>query len=583
MRTIILSEHGIVPDTDITLKLRELFLKYSENTEFVFEEGDYYFSPFAEMEMDYRLSNTVVIPLRTLGILMKNMQNCTVSGNGARLWFEGHMQPFTLDNCNNITIKDFTINWKKPFMAEGIIISYTDEYADVYINPEKFPHRMNNNWLEFDIGADQWFPLYDWSHIIFEPHFRCVRRDTGDDFVPKSIEDLGENTYRIKLEKPVKLMNGDIVVLRHNARMHAGIFSEKCQDLIFEDITVHSCGGLGFLAQFCHNLIYRRINFIPDTKSGRFISGGRDDGMHITCCSGEVVITESSFVGLMDDPINVHGCSVYSDEANGEFSLRCKYGHEKAQGFLYWAEEGDEIAFINRANMSRIGTARVKSYTLEKSDTFILTFDAPILKEIIEMANRGGALALDNLTHTASFICTKNRFGSCRARSVLVSTPKPVLIADNYFESSGAAIVISGDANYWFESGECADVEIRNNVFTDACLTSSYQFCDGIINISPVIPNPETDKPFHKNIRIIENTFDSADNPILYALSCKGLQFSKNRIFKSPSAEKWLSADSQISLHFCSDSKLTENEWIGKFSIEKALKTENCKNIISDI
>ena len=143
--------------------------------------------------------------------------------------------------------------------------------------------------------------------------------------------------------------------------------------------------------------------------------------------------------------------------------------------------------------------------------------------------------------------------------------------------------MVAGDSNYWFESGECGDVEIRNNVFTDMCLTSMYQFCAGVISVCPVIPAPQVDKPYHKNLRIIGNTFDSADTPILYAFSCSGLQFTRNRIFKSPSADKWHPADYRIFLRYCVDASLTENEWIGKFSDNVVLKTEDCERIISEL
>ena len=576
MKKIILSEYGICKDTDITLKLLEIFKTNPENTEFSFEEGDYYLSPKEELIMDYRLSNTDVLPSRKLGIFLKNMKNCVLNGNGARLWFEGHMQPFTLDRCSNIEIKNFVINWKKPLVAEGIIKNITEKYADVYIDSKKFPHRLADNWLEFDVGADEWYPLWHDSHIIFEPHFRTVRRASGDSFVARSVEKIDTDLYRMTLRNPVNVMNGDIAVLRHNSRMHAGIFTEKCNDITVEDIVIHSCGGLGCLAQFCNNLTYRRIHLIPDTTAGRLITSGRDDGMHITCCSGTVNITECTFLGLMDDPINVHGCCVTSDEAVDGKTLRCNYRHEQAQGFVYWAEEGDEIAFIDRGNMSRIHTAELESYTLEKEDTFILKFKDELPKEIIEQANRGDALALDNLTHTAAFNCSNNRFGSCRARSILVSTPKPVVIENNYFESSGTSILVAGDSNFWFESGECNDVTIRNNVFTHACLTSEYQFCEGVISIYPIVPKPEIDKPYHKNIKITGNTFDTADTPVLYGYSCKNLEFSNNRIFKSNAAAKWHKRDALIGLSYCVDAKIENNEWIGKFS-DEILKTENCE------
>ena len=580
MKTVVLSQKGILPDTDITTALHHLFSEYTSDTTFVFEKGDYYFSPCDEMRFDYSLSNTTELPVRTLGIYMKNMNSCTIEGNGARFWFEGHMQPLTLDSCKNIVVKDIKINWKKPLVAEGIVRAVTPEYTDVYISSESFPHRLSNEWLEFDVGAGEWYPLCNRSQIIFESHFRTVRRNTGDNFWVKSISELEEkDIYRFWLHYPAGAQVGDILVLRHNERYHAGIFSERCRDIFFENITVHSCGGLGCLSQFCENVTYKQVHFIPDRSLGRFVTNGRDDGMHITCNKGKVTITECTFLGLMDDPINVHGCCVTGDEVVNMETLRCHYRHEQAMGFLYWAEAGHEVAFIDRKNMSRIGTAKVKSYKLESRDTFLLEFAEALPKHILELAKIEDSLALENLTNTAELVCTNNRFGSCRARGMLISTPKPVLIENNYFESSGSAILVAGDANNWFESGECNDVIIRNNVFTHACLTSDYEFCQGVISICPTIPKPEIDKPFHKNIVICNNTFDNADTTVLYAYSCKNLDFSNNLIFKSNAAEKWHPTNSRIKLSYCVDSTLKNNKWVGEFKVEPVFEKDNCENI----
>jgi len=305
--------------------------------------------------------------------------------------------------------------------------------------------------------------------------------------------------------------------------------------------------------------------------------------MHITCNSGTVTITECTFLGLMDDPINVHSCCVTSDEVVNDRTLRCKYRHHQACGFHYWAEAGDTIAFIERKHMSQAGEAKVVSYTLEDKDTFTLTFDAPLPAEILALAEAGEALALDNLTHTAAFICTKNRFGSCRARGILVSTPQPVRIAENYFSSSGSAILVAGDSNYWFESGECHDVEIVDNVFTDVCLSSMYQFCDGMISICPVVPEPDVNLPFHKHIRIVGNTFDSPDTPVLYAYSCADLVFTGNRIFHSPCAPKWHPGDWRIRLDHVKDAVLADNLWVGDFGgLSHFVKADDCLNITAE-
>lgn len=580
MKTIILREYGILPGEDCTLRLHALLQQHKQDVTFVFEQGDYLFE--SRLEADYRLSNTDVLPVRKLGIWMQGMKNVHLQGNGARLWFSGQMQPFTLDHCEDCTVANFTIDWKKPMVAEGVVRAYTEKSVDLYVDPELFPHRLTEEgWLEFDTGNGEWYPLSCGSQIQFDTNTHTVRCDTGDKFSPApKMEAVGEHVYRMYHKREDGVVDtaiGNINVLRHNARQHAGIFTEKCKNILFEDITVYSCGGLGCLAQFCDTLTYRRVNFEPNEAIGRLITSGRDDGMHITCCSGQITITQCSFLGLMDDPINVHSCCVVADQILDSRTIRCRYMHPQAQGFLYWAEQGDEISFIERSHMQTFATARAASYALEAPDTFLLRF-AEDLPESVLQADPAG-LALDNLTHTAAFTCTQNRFGSCRARGILVSTPKAVRISENVFESSGSAVLVAGDSNYWFESGECHDVEISDNVFTNTCLSSMYQFCEGMISICPVVPQPETDKPFHKNIRVTGNVFDTPDVPVLYGFSTAGLRFSGNRICRAHGGKAWHPGKHLIRLKNCSHVEIGDNTYVGHFNLGR-LHEENCSDVI---
>ncbi len=581
MTKILLKDHGILPGaTDCTLALAELFAANSENAEFVFEPGDYHFSP--KIFRDLRLSNTDVLPVRKLGILLENAKNVRLTGatdGKTRLLFEGQMQAVTILHSKNVTMTDFIIDWEKPLVSEGIVTAFTDETVDVYIDPVAYPHVVHDNNVVFDIGADEWSPKNQWGEIEFDEMTRTVRRTTGDRFhLGQFLGEVGDHIYRFSSNHPDTAV-GNIVVLRHNERQHAGIFTEKCKNVTIDNVTVHSCGGLGCLAQFCENLTYRRVHFLPNLEAGRKVISGRDDGMHITCCSGIVTITECSFLGLMDDPINVHSCCVTGVEWLDERTLRCRYMHPQACGFHYWAEPGDDMVFIDRNPMTQIARATTESYTLESDELFLLTFTEPVDEAI--RSREPKTISLDNLTHTAAFTCTKNRFGSCRARGVLVSTPKPVRIQNNLFQSSGSAILVAGDSNYWYESGECHDVEISGNVFTDTCLSSMYQFCEGIISVCPVVPKPDVKHPFHKNIRIHDNTFDTPDTPVLYGFSTDGLSFTHNRIFRSPSAENWHPGQNLIKLRHCRNVVCADNEWIGLFTIGMT-DIENCENVFTD-
>jgi len=130
----------------------------------------------------------------------------------------------------------------------------------------------------------------------------------------------------------------------------------------------------------------------------------------------------------------------------------------------------------------------------------------------------------------------------------------------NTFESSGSAILIAGDANYWYESGGVKDVTIRNNHFTDLCLTSMYQFCEAVISIYPEIPKPDPARPaFHRNIRIENNRFDLFDYPVLYAKSVDGLTFNRNKLLHSTRFEPWHPRKTGISLEACLDVEIKDN------------------------
>lgn len=577
MKKIILREYGIVPDSDCTLSLLSLFESNKTDTEFVFEAGKYYFSP--KIIRDLRLSNTNVLPERRLGMLLEGMKNIKLTGNGAWLMYGGQMQAVTMTDCEGVVMENFTIDWEKPLVSEGIVTHFDDSSVDLYIDQKAFPHRVVDGVIEFDIGNGEWSPMNDWGQIQYDCATRTIRRTTGDRFyIDRLVAELGNSTYRFSASSPDTAC-GNIIVLRHNNRDHAGIFTEKCRDITIENVTVHCCGGLGCLAQFCRDLTYRRVDFLPNRAAGRQVISGRDDGMHITCCSGTVTITECSFLGLMDDPINVHGCSVPVVRWVDSHTLLAKYAHPQACGFKYFAERGDEIVLIDRKKMNQLVHLHVDSYELTGEDegqTFRLTLTDEIPAGIMESDPR--SVALDNLSHTADFICTKNRFGSCRARGVLVSTPGHVVIADNLFQSSGSAILVAGDANYWFESGECHDVEICGNVFTDACLSSMYQFCDGIISVCPVVPSPDTNLPFHKNIRIHNNVFDTPDLPVLYCFSTDGLSFTDNRIFHSPSADKWHPGHALYKLAYSRNVVIRANDIIGPLGID-SYDVNSCADI----
>ena len=155
------------------------------------------------------------------------------------------------------------------------------------------------------------------------------------------------------------------------------------------------------------------------------------------------------------------------------------------------------------------------------------------------------------------------------------------MIEENLFESSGSTILIPGDANYWYESGECHDVLISGNIFTNHCMSSMYQYTHGMISIYPIVPEPSEKLPFHKNIRIKNNVFDTSDTPVLYAFSTEKLSFEDNTIFANPAKKNACDKEALINLSYCNDVKICGNTLVGKYSGE-SIECEHCNDIKTD-
>jgi hypothetical protein len=438
------------------------------------------------------------------------------------------MQPFTIDNSRNITIRNLSIDWDIPLSAQAQVAEVTGEYIDLDINACESPYIIENGKLFF-VGEgwkSKWRGTmeFDKDTKIVPPKGDAVNGDYRAEELSKGKVRL-YNTFKHKPKK------GNLLVLRHSERDHAGIFVTDSRNVRIENVEMYHNCGLGVLSQYSENLTFVNVNCVPNEKKGRILSG-HDDGFQYSNCKGDVVVENCTFHGLMDDPINVHGTSVRIMERLSDNSLRCKMMHHQSVGF-HWGHPGDTVGFIENKSMQTIAKGVIKSFTKINKELFDVAFETAIPKEIV------AENAIENLTWTCNVFITDSYFKSCRARGLLISTPGKVIIRGNIFESSGSAILIAGDANQWFESGAVQDVLITKNVFKAPCLTTMYQFCEGVISIVPEIPQKSDKTLFHRNIVITDNEFHLFDYPILYALSVENIEFSDNRLIRSHDFEPW--------------------------------------------
>jgi len=560
--TVNVSDYGLKPDSKenaipaIIKAIDEC--KKSPNAVLKFEKGRYDFWPDSTFTKEYFESNTTNDAPKKLAILIEGCKGLTIEGEGADFVFHGAMQPISVDRSENVVIKNVNIDWDIPLTAQGKVLAATPKNIDLEIDTKQFPYEITDKKLIF-VGENwkaesRWFMEYEAeTHRIAAGtgDAGCVRGDWSKYFV----EELKPGTVRLIGEFTRTPAVGNYLILRHSKRDHAGIFIQESSNVSLENINVYHCAGLGVLAQFTRNLTYTNVKFIPNAAKNRYLSG-HDDGFHVSNCAGRVFIDKCEFGGLMDDPINVHGTSVKITEKISDQKLKCRFMHEQSTG-MNWGHANDTIGFIENQSMQTLAKGELKSFEKQNRDEFIVEFKNPIPAGI-EVGD-----ALENLTWSPDLTVQNCKFGSCRARGLLVTTPGKVLIDHNEFESSGSAILISGDANGWYESGAVTDVTISNNIFKDACMTSMYQFCEAIISIDPIIPAVDSLKTYHRNITIEKNTFNAFDYPVLYALSVDGIRFRRNLIARSHQYEPFHTRKNCLTFEACLNVEVSGNAFDG--------------------
>lgn len=499
-------------------------------------------------------SNTDAAESIRVALPLVGVEDLVLDFGGSTLLCSGRIVPISLTGCRNITLRNLVIDWEIPLSAEGVVTESSHDRIVVRIDGATFPYTVEDGDLYF-LGNGHKAGRHG-SHIPFAPDTLTVTAAGSDCIAPTGAEDLGDGLVAMTGKFDYPPAPGDLMVIRHSPRENAGIFAEDCCGLIFEDITVHCCGGLGILCQFNRDLIFRRVRFAANGERGRRVVGGHDDGLHLTCNRGSILVEGSYFHGLMDDPINVHGLCARIIGVEGR-TVTGRFVHPQAQGFSLFARVGDTLSVIDNNPMTSRGYGVAESYTLLDRETFTVTF-----RDELPAGTVPGD-ALDNLSATCDFTCRDNCFASCRARGILISVPGKVLVENNLFQSAGSAILIPGDANYWYESGACTDVTIRRNTFTSLCLTAMYEYCHGIISIAPEVPAPQADTPFHRNITIEENTFHLFQAPWLFAFSTGNLSIARNRIFECPGYAPWHPCKDLITLRYCREVSIADNVLVG--------------------
>ncbi|CAN5661512.1 hypothetical protein BH10BAC2_BH10BAC2_01840 [soil metagenome] len=357
--TIWIKQFGLLPDTrENAVKAVQQALKLCKTKErvvLVFEKGRYDFWPQYSVEKVYYESNTTAVNPKHCPIWISDFKELTIDANGADFIYHDREQPFTIDHSQNITIKNVNIDWDVPLTAQATVIDTATNHVDIKIDEAVYPFIIKEGKIIFtgEGWKSNWWGM--WGTMEFEPATGLIAPGTGDNGVFGSAPEqytatqLANGVVRIQNTFTRKPAIGNILVMRHSERDHAGIFIADSKNIQLQNINLYQTAGLGILAQYSENLFYNNIKVVPNKQKGRYFSG-HDDGCHFSNCKGQIVVDNCAFEGLMDDPINVHGTAVQVIEKRSATQLLCRFMHEQSVG-MEWAHLSDTIGFIDHETM----------------------------------------------------------------------------------------------------------------------------------------------------------------------------------------------------------------------------------------
>lgn len=545
------------------------------NVHIIFDKGTYHFYPEKAHSNFLHISNNDS-GIKKVAFHINGYSSIEIDGGNSSFIFHGQMVPLHISQSRNVSLHHFTIDWDTPFVFEGLVVNNNPAAKSFDLKISNLvKYTISNNLLQF-CG-------YDWSsnlgeNIVYNveskrPYFYTSKYEHDWRKRNLTAKDLGNRTVRLSGTTAEVPPIGSLYVDKgpHGLnRLSPAIFLDQSQNVSVSSINIYHSGAMALIAQKTNKITLYKFNVILAPGNGQMISASAD-ATHFVNCRGEILIDSCRFENMLDDATNVHGTYQVVDSIIDYSRVALSPGHFQQNGFSLFSV-GDSIGLVDRLSLKTVAVSTVKKYKVVNDTYFLLETNSPLICENI--AHR---YVVENLSWKASLTMRNCIVKQNRARAVLVSTTKSVLIENNYFSSMMAGIRICGDANYWFESGEVNQVIIRRNKFEDIGIGGHSP--QAVLQIDPILRKDyRKGIYFHRNIVFEKNVIKTFDPLIVYALSVDGLSIKNNEIVCTQKYKPIFSDLSQFDIHHCNHVLIQDNVYKGPFFATVAIdEVENMK------
>lgn len=509
-------------DGNTTPVLQEALARIQPDAENIlsFESGTYRF--WRDGTNRYQIFASSTVP-REVNVLFPflNVTNVTLEGNGSEFIFCDRMEPFFIQNCQSITLKNFQMDYSFLRYAYGTVTTITEEGFSVHLDENLFHYTVDNGYLNFIAGADilstrhrkismkRIEPTVSRTYFLY-----CGNTDIPRNAAARSVESNAEQIqggvffhYRGETEHP-EFNEGDVICLAYdNEREAQAFYAEDSRDIRLENISIYRNAGMGFVADVCENIFIDGLRIQVKPNRNEYYSSTAD-GIFLTNCSGNFVLQNSIIQNTYDDAINVHGYYSKIEHLLSDTRAELGFGHPAHWGLIP-CRVGDVLLVNDPHTLAVLGEAKVLEVSYDEERRNIrVTFErgAPLVEgALLENMNRMPTVTIENNTIKH---CPHMRLSS-----------QEMCIQNNDLDN--VEIYIFDLIDFWHESGAVSSVQICNNRFGKRTRNGH--------NIKVGSCRPEGSERIHDSIVIEHNTFEETQENAMDISAVKNLRIAHNR------------------------------------------------------
>jgi hypothetical protein len=236
---------GLLPDTgmDCTRAFQAALeiTRLHPGTTLQLKSGDYHFWPQHAAKRDHYQSNTVAVVPKSYALLLDGQQRTVIDGSGATFFFHGPMTAIGLDGCTNVTIRRLKITTPRLFTSQGTVVDIGEDWLVLEIDRNRFPYVIENGKLQTVVEGNR-------SRVWGQMEYDAVdgRFSHSDGSGISRAEELAPGRVKVWGARDVA-RTGNILVLRHHERTHAGVCILGSKGVTLKDVEVWGTAGLGIL------------------------------------------------------------------------------------------------------------------------------------------------------------------------------------------------------------------------------------------------------------------------------------------------------------------------------------------------